>query len=77
MISRHQAKVPRKIRKDTGPIQEMAQLVARELDLGEFGFSRSGGDDGGRTRDLSVANAALSQLSYIPTPKTKMPEGGK
>ncbi len=27
----------------------------------------SGGDDGIRTHDLSVANAALSQLSYIPT----------
>ena len=26
-----------------------------------------GGDDGDRTRDLSVANAALSQLSYTPT----------
>lgn len=24
------------------------------------------GDDGIRTRDLSVANAALSQLSYVP-----------
>ena len=27
----------------------------------------SGGDEGIRTLDLSVANAALSQLSYIPT----------
>ena len=26
-----------------------------------------GGDDGIRTHGLSVANAALSQLSYIPT----------
>ena len=26
-----------------------------------------GGDEGIRTLDLSVANAALSQLSYIPT----------
>ena len=26
-----------------------------------------GGDEGARTLDLSVANAALSQLSYIPT----------
>jgi hypothetical protein len=25
-----------------------------------------GGDDGIRTHDLSVANAALSQLSYVP-----------
>ena len=27
-----------------------------------------GGDEGDRTPDLSVANAALSQLSYIPIP---------
>ncbi len=26
-----------------------------------------GGDEGDRTPDLSIANAALSQLSYIPT----------
>ena len=26
----------------------------------------SGGDEGDRTLDLSVANATLSQLSYIP-----------
>jgi hypothetical protein len=26
-----------------------------------------GGDEGARTPDLGVANAALSQLSYIPT----------
>jgi hypothetical protein len=28
---------------------------------------RIGGDEGNRTLDLGVANAALSQLSYIPT----------
>lgn len=27
----------------------------------------TGGDDGDRTHDLSIANAALSQLSYIPS----------
>ena len=27
---------------------------------------KKNGDDGIRTRDLSVANAALSQLSYVP-----------
>jgi hypothetical protein len=27
-----------------------------------------GGDEGDRTPDLSVANAALSHLSYIPIP---------
>ena len=30
-------------------------------------FVFSGGDDGDRTHDLSIANAALSQLSYIPS----------
>ena len=29
--------------------------------------SMFGGDEGGRTPDLGIANAALSQLSYIPT----------
>ena len=29
-------------------------------------FIFHGGDEGDRTPDLSVANAALSQLSYIP-----------
>lgn len=32
----------------------------------EFGFALFGGDDGDRTRDLQIANLALSQLSYIP-----------
>ena len=31
------------------------------------------GDDGSRTHDLSIANAALSQLSYVPGRQT--PEG--
>ena len=30
-------------------------------------ISRSGGDDGGRTRNLRLAKPALSQLSYIPS----------
>ena len=30
-------------------------------------WGKSGGADGDRTHDLSVANAALSQLSYGPT----------
>jgi hypothetical protein len=29
-------------------------------------YMQTGGDEGDRTPDLSVANAALSQLSYIP-----------
>jgi hypothetical protein len=28
----------------------------------------SGGDEGDRTLDLRIANATLSQLSYVPTP---------
>ena len=31
-----------------------------------YADSHNSGDDGIRTRDLSVANAALSQLSYVP-----------
>ena len=31
-----------------------------------YADSQKSGDDGIRTRDLSVANAALSQLSYVP-----------
>ena len=31
-----------------------------------YAIPRKNGDDGIRTRDLSVANAALSQLSYVP-----------
>jgi hypothetical protein len=33
-------------------------------------IAQNGGDDGIRTRDLLVANEALSQLSYIPGPTT-------
>ncbi len=39
-------------------------------DNGGMGISAvwvNGGDEGNRTPDLSIANAALSQLSYIPT----------
>lgn len=31
-----------------------------------FGYGYQSGDDGDRTRDLQIANLALSQLSYIP-----------
>ena len=34
-----------------------------------------GGDSGTRTRNLGIANAALSQLSYIPTQKCIIPFG--
>ena len=29
-------------------------------------IENNGGDEGDRTRDLDIANVALSQLSYIP-----------
>gem|GEM_PF-6431100 len=35
----------------------------------DFDGSDSGGDEGDRTPGLGVANAALSQLSYIPNRK--------
>ena len=31
------------------------------------GLKKSGGDEEDRTPDLRIANAALSQLSYVPT----------
>jgi hypothetical protein len=33
-----------------------------------FAVNENGGADGDRTHDFSIANAALSQLSYGPTP---------
>ena len=42
--------------------------MEREIKLnGVEGASSLGGDSGTRTRNLGDANAALSQLSYIPT----------
>lgn len=35
--------------------------------LGNSEVEVDGGDNGDRTHDLCIANAALSQLSYIPT----------
>ena len=46
----------------------------REESPGPFAGSvmkeKSGGDEGDRTPNLRIANAALSQLSYIPTLQT-------
>lgn len=39
---------------DFGKIEEWSKMI-------------SGGDEEGRTPDLCIANAALCQLSYIPT----------
>ena len=41
-----------------------------DVEFAAFSISRlerSGGDEGDRTLDLRIANAALSQLSYVPT----------
>ena len=35
--------------------------------LRTVGFLKDGGDEEDRTPDLGIANAALSQLSYVPT----------
>ena len=40
-------------------------------------FEKIGGDEGDRTPDLSIANAALSQLSYIPENKKFKVPGSK
>ena len=39
----------------------------RSVQLSYRGRQAIGGDSGARTRNLGIANAALSQLSYIPT----------
>ena len=41
----------------------------RLVRVGEYATKRGlfGGDEGDRTPDLGIANAALSHLSYIPT----------
>ena len=36
-------------------------------------LERGGGDEEDRTPDLGIANAALSQLSYVPTIKRMIP----
>ncbi len=45
----------------TSPISDKAAGLVKKW-VGR----RSGGDEGDRTPDLGIANAALSQLSYIP-----------
>ncbi len=39
----------------------------RLLWLNHYRLGENGGDEGDRTPNLRIANAALSQLSYIPT----------
>ena len=51
--SRHANKSPKQLRKRQG------RLSRRRPE----GY---GGDEGDRTLDLGIANAALSQLSYVP-----------
>ena len=51
------------------------QLCAGQLSRNFPSGKRYGGDEGVRTPDLGIANAALSQLSYIPieTPLRGLP----
>ena len=44
----------------------MAYGLLSRIKVGD-GFGNAGGDEGIRTLDLGNANAALSQLSYVPT----------
>lgn len=51
-------------------------LVANKNPLmrADIGGLLSGGDEGDRTPDLCIANAALSQLSYTPTDQIFQPQ---
>lgn len=51
-------------------------LVANKKSADASGHRRtlSGGDEGDRTPDLCIANAALSQLSYTPTDQIFQPQ---
>ena len=50
-----------------GGFSDLANRKPPFLKIGNRGSCESdGGDEGDRTPDLSVANAALSQLSYTP-----------
>ena len=48
-------------------VRTSAQLSANDKADGQPSALVSGGDDEDRTHDLRIANAALSQLSYVPT----------
>ena len=41
-------------------------MVQKKKALTDQGLSRGGGDEEDRTPDLRIANATLSQLSYVP-----------
>ena len=44
----------------------MAGKGKNKADEEQSAWSIGGGDEGDRTLDLGIANAALSQLSYVP-----------
>ena len=50
-------------------IEEVMGEITDNYSLFVISYSLFGGDEGDRTPDLGIANAALSQLSYIPTLK--------
>ena len=65
------AGAPDRIRTCDLPLRRRTLYPAELPGLGrDAGASRVGGADGGRTHDLSIANAALSQLSYGPGEET-------
>jgi hypothetical protein len=47
-----------------------------DKDRASTGIFESGGDEEDRTPDLRIANATLSQLSYVPTAAFDNGEGG-
>ena len=62
------ARVDKKARKAFGDTEEkQVSKLKYAMLLGNSEVEVDGGDNGDRTHDLCIANAALSQLSYIPT----------
>lgn len=62
------ARVDKKARKAFGDAEEkQVSKLKQAMLLGNSEVEVDGGDNGDRTHDLCIANAALSQLSYIPT----------
>ena len=56
---------PKQKTRSTGSLRFPGPALSRRKKIIKKIHKKSG-DDGIRTRDLSVANAALSQLSYVP-----------
>lgn len=52
-----------------GGIQKRLRHPAGQVLQSAEGAKQDGGDEEDRTPDLGIANAALSQLSYVPIPE--------